>query len=102
MQPIDRIAGQINWVADVPVWLTRFIGSAEGLGALGLILPSLTRILPWLTPLAALGLSLVQVLALAVPISRGEFGVLPMNLVLLALALFVLWGRWKKVPIQPR
>ncbi|MNL87944.1 hypothetical protein D3C87_2173820 [compost metagenome] len=55
-----------------------------------------------LTPLAALGFSLIQVLAMGVHISRGEFMVLPMNLVLLALSLFVLWGRERKAPIVAR
>jgi putative oxidoreductase len=101
-QPLDQIVQQINWVADVPAWLPRFIGIAEGLGALGLILPSLTRILPGLTPLAAAGLSLIQLLAMPFHLSRGEASVLPVNLVLLALSLFILWGRWKKAPIAPR
>jgi putative oxidoreductase len=101
-QPLDQVAQQIAWVADVPAWLPRFIGTAEGLGALGLILPSLTRILPGLTPLAAAGLTLIQLLAMPFHLSRGEVSVLPINLVLLALSLFILWGRWKKAPIAPR
>jgi uncharacterized membrane protein YphA (DoxX/SURF4 family) len=44
---------QMAWVRDVPEPLARLIGAAEILGAIGLILPALTRILPWLTPLAA-------------------------------------------------
>ena len=54
----------------------------------------LTGILPWLTPLAAIGLSLIQVLAIGFHARRNETAKsLPMNLVLLALSLFVLWGR---------
>ncbi len=100
--PIAEMATTMTWVSDVPAWLVRFIGIAEGLGALGLILPSLTRVLPWLTPLAAMGLSVVQLLAMPFHLSRGEAFALPVNLVLLALSLFILWGRWKKSPISPR
>ena len=72
------------------------------MAAIGLILPALTRILPRLTPLAALGVSIIQVLAMLFHVSRGEFMVLPLNVVLLALSLFVLWGRERKAPISPR
>ena len=92
----------MSYALDFPELLTRFIGTMEILGAIGIILPALTRILPRLTPLAALGFSLIQVLAMGVHISRGEFMVLPMNLVLLALSLFVLWGRERKAAIAPR
>jgi putative oxidoreductase len=102
-QPIDALATMgMGFVLVVPELLTRFIGVAEVLGAAGLILPAATRILPRLTPLAALGLSTIQVLAILLHASRGEFMVLPMNLVLLALSLFVLWGRERKAPISAR
>jgi putative oxidoreductase len=92
----------MSYATDFPELLTRFIGTMEVLGAIGIILPALTRIMPRLTPLAALGFSLIQVLAMGVHVSRGEFMVLPMNLVLLALSLFVLWGRERKAPIAAR
>ena len=81
----------------------RFIGFVELAGALGMILPALTRILPFLTPLAALGFAVIQVLAIGTHASLGETAsTLPMNLVLLTLSLFGAWGRWKKSPIAPR
>ena len=102
-QPIDALAAMgMGFVLIVPELLTRFIGLAEILGAAGLILPAATRIMPRLTPLAALGLSVIQVLAILLHASRGEFMVLPMNLVLLALSLTVLWGRERRAPIAPR
>ncbi len=100
--PIAELVTQMGWVQDWSPTMVRFIGAAELAGAAGLILPAVTRILPWLTPLAALGLCVIQIVAMPVHISRGEFGVLPINLVLLTLALFVIWGRWKKSPIAPR
>jgi putative oxidoreductase len=102
-QPIDALVGSgMAYAGDYPELLTRFIGTMEVLGAIGVILPAATRILPGLTPLAAVGFAVIQVLAMGVHISRGEFMVLPMNLVLLALALFVIWGRTRKASISAR
>jgi uncharacterized membrane protein YphA (DoxX/SURF4 family) len=101
--PIADISTQMAWAAASPEWLVRFIGFVEIAGALGMILPAATRILPWLTPLAGLGFAIIQVLAIGVHAARGETAMsLPVNLVLLALSLFVAWGRWRKAPIAPR
>lgn len=102
-QPIDvLVASGMSYAGDYPELLTRFIGTVEVLGAAGIILPALTRVMPQLTPLAALGFSAIQVLAMLLHASRGEFAILPVNLVLLALSLLVLWGRTRKAPILPR
>lgn len=102
-QPIDAlVASGMSYAGDYPELLTRFIGTMEVLGALGIILPAATRIMPRLTPLAALGFSIIQILAIGLHFSRSEFQVLPVNLVLLAPSLFVLWGRLRKVPVAPR
>jgi uncharacterized membrane protein YphA (DoxX/SURF4 family) len=93
-RPIPDLAKMMVWPGDVPVALVRFVGLAELAGAIGLILPVLTGVLAWLTPLAAIGLGLVQILAIGFHARRGETAKsLPMNLVLLALSLFVLWAR---------
>ncbi len=102
MTPMDALATQMAWVGESPELLVRFIAVAEIAGALGMILPAATRIMPFLTPLAGVGFAVIQVLAMGVHLMRGELGVLPINLVLLALALFVAWGRWRKAPITPR
>ncbi|HEY0014839.1 MAG TPA: DoxX family protein [Longimicrobium sp.] len=101
-QPIDALAASLPWVTSVPEMLVRFIGAAEFAGALGLILPSLTRIQPRLTALAALGLAVVMALASAFHLTRGEASMLPMNLVIGLLALSVAWGRGKAALITPR
>jgi hypothetical protein len=102
-QPIPALAGMMVWPGDVSPLLVRFVGLAELAGALGLILPSLFRILPGLTPLAAAALSLLQILAMIFHLFRGEAAMVwPINIVLLAIALFILWGRWKRAPIAPR
>jgi len=102
--PVPALVAQgINYASDLPLWLLRFIGAAELSGAIGILLPALTRIRPRLTPLAALGFTTIQVLAICFHASRGELArALPLNLVLLSLSLFVLWGRGKRLPIRPR
>ena len=71
------------------------IGVAEVAGVLGVILPMLTGILPWLTPVATIGLTLLQLLAIVtVRIPQKEYKALPLNIVLIALSIFVMIGRW--------
>ncbi|GAA3855665.1 DoxX family protein [Celeribacter arenosi] len=100
--PADMAAMGMLWAENAPVALIKFIGLAEVLGAIGVILPAATRIKPDLTKLAALGLATIMVLASGVHIFRGEFEVLPVNFVLFALAALVIWGRNRKAPIAPR
>lgn len=85
----------MTWAHDKQDGFIRFVGTSELLGALGMIFPMLIGVLSWLTPLAALGLALIQILAIfTVHIPKKEYKVLPMNIVLLALAIFVAVGRW--------
>jgi uncharacterized membrane protein len=100
--PLDQLAAKMPWVTGAMGPLVHVIGVLELLGALGLILPSLSRIKPGLTVLAALGLAAIMVLAMATHLSRGEVAMLPVNLLLGGLAAFVAWGRAKKAPIRPR
>jgi len=100
--PIDVLAANMVWPGAVPEALVRFIGTVELAGAIGLILPAVTRIKPFLTPLAATGLVLVMALAVPFHLFRGEAFPLAMNVPLGALAAFVAWGRLKKAPIGPR
>lgn len=87
---------QMTWAHDKQDGFIRFVGIPELLGAVGLILPIWTGILPWLTPLAALGLALIQILAIfTVHLPKKEYKVIPINVVLLALAIFVAYGRWE-------
>ncbi len=101
-QPIADLGVKMAWVYAVPAGLVRFIGASELLGGIGVILPALTRIKPGLTSLAAGGLVVVMLLAAAFHVSRGEISMMPPSLVLGALAAFVAWGRYKKVPITHR
>lgn len=101
-QPMASLARMLPWTAALPPALVRFIGLAELLGSLGLVLPSATRIKPQLTVLAALGLVTVVVLAVCFHLVRGEAPLITLPLVLGALAGFVAWGRGRKAPIAPR
>ena len=101
-QPIEALTAAMGWPGDIPPALVRFIGAAELAGALGLILPAATRIRPNLTPLAALGLVLVMVLASGFHLTRGEGGMIVPNLVLGLVAAFIAWGRSRAAPIAPR
>lgn len=98
-QPIDQLSATLPWTTQFPEGMVRFIGISELLGALGLLLPSLLRIKPILTPIAAFGLAIVQILAISYHVSQGESSVIGLNLSILLLAAFVVWGRWKKAPI---
>lgn len=100
--PIADLAHKLVWPGALPVPLVRFIGLAELAAALGLILPSVTRIKPVLTPIAAGGLTVIMLLATAFHISRGEIQALPVTLTFAAFAAFVAWGRGKKAPIAAR
>lgn len=79
-----------------------FIGVAELLAAAGLILPGLTRILPWLTPLAAAGLMIVTASATVLHLSRGETGSAISAAVFFVLVTLVAYMRWKVNPIAAR
>jgi putative oxidoreductase len=93
--PIPQLAQRMEWTSQAPVGLVRFIGLAEVLGAIGLILPAATGIAPWLTIAAAIGLGIVMVLAVAFHVRRTELDHLAPAVVLLLLALFIAFGRWK-------
>ncbi|MGY2032737.1 DoxX family protein [Nocardia gipuzkoensis] len=93
-QPKDKLAEKLPWVEDVSLPTLRLIGVSELLGALGLILPAWTGIAPILTPIAATGLAVIMALAIVTHARRREPSAIVFNLVLLAAAVFVAWGRF--------
>lgn len=99
-QPYDTLAVDQAWVKLFSPEVVKLIGAVELLGVLGLILPSVTKILPILTPIAASGLVLTMIVAGATHLRIGEPPI--PNIVLGGLAAFVAWGRFKKVPIAAR
>jgi uncharacterized membrane protein YphA (DoxX/SURF4 family) len=88
--------------ADLGVPFRLFLGVAEVLAAVGLIVPGLVRIMPWLTPLAAAGLMIVMVSATVVHLSRAEVSSAITTAVLLVLATVVAYMRWKVKPLAAR
>jgi hypothetical protein len=100
VMPIEEMTKQM------PVSLSgsflRFIGVAEVLGGLGLILPGLLRIRPGLTPLAAAGLVLIMIGATAIGLMTGDVLLALPPFVVGLLAAFVAYGRWQRAPLPAR
>lgn len=101
-QPIDQLSKSLPWVTQAPVALVRFIGIAELLGGIGLILPAALRIKPALSGWAGAGIALIMLFATVFHISRGEYKAIGMTIVIGLLALFVAWGRLKRAPIYSK
>ena len=100
MKPKSEIEEMMAWAEDFPEIQIKMIGAIEVLGALGLILPSVTGIVPVLTPIAATGLALTMLGALITHLRRKD----PMadtmpSAVLMLLSLFVAYGRFVAVPL---
>ena len=100
--PADLVTMGLNYAEDIPRGLLLFIGAAEVAGAAGLILPGLLRLVPGMTLAAAAGFAVLQSCAICLHVMREEFGVVPFNIVLLALAVLVAWGRTTQAPFEPR
>jgi DoxX-like family len=86
----------------VPVVLLKIAGCAEVLGALGIVLPAATRILPVLTPVAAAGLVITMVGATITDVALGLYPVAAQTALLGVLAGFVAWARFGPAAIAPR
>jgi putative oxidoreductase len=89
----DMIKAGMN-LGETSMPMIRFIGYSEVLGAIGLILPVLFNILPILTAVSAFGFAVIMVLAIAHHYKFKEYKAIGFNLVILALSLFVAWGRF--------
>jgi uncharacterized membrane protein YphA (DoxX/SURF4 family) len=98
--PPPDIAAQMN--ESMPRWFSLFLGVAEILAAIGLILPGLTRILPWLVAWAAVGIMIVMVSATVFHLARSEWSSALITLLLLAMATGVAYMRTRVMPIRAR
>ena len=94
----EKLMVQMKWVRRFPEWAPRSIGIAEVAGALGIILPWATDILPILTPIAAACLLVLMVGAVKAHVDDDEVthGIVPAVLGLLAL--FIATGRYVTLP----
>ena len=88
--------------ATIPPAFRLFLGVAEVLAAIGLTVPGITRVSPWLVPAAAAGLIIVMIGATVLHIMRGEISSAIVTAILLAMATFVAYMRSKVMPIPPR
>ncbi|WP_344566070.1 DoxX family protein [Streptomyces axinellae] len=68
----EQLRPMMAWVDSTPMPAVRALGAIEVLGAIGLILPPLTGIAPWLALPAAIGLVALQIGATRVHLSRGD------------------------------
>ena len=85
-----------------PRWFQLFLGVAEVLAAVGLTLPGVARIQPWLVPCAAAGVMIVMICATVFHLMRGEVSSAIVTVVLLAMATVIAYMRWRVAPIRPR
>ncbi|MFC5529666.1 DoxX family protein [Cohnella yongneupensis] len=90
---VDKAQVAWGWVDDVPRGLVGFIGVMELIGAIGLIVPEATGIAPAMTPAAAIGLAVIVLLGALFHVKRKEYKEIGVNVVFLALAVFVAIGR---------
>jgi hypothetical protein len=94
--PVPELAAKMPWMGQVSPSFLYGTAVLDILGGLGVLLPSVTRIKPGLTVLAALGCVAFMLGAIVFHFSRGEGASTPFNFLLVALALFVAWGRRSK------
>jgi uncharacterized membrane protein YphA (DoxX/SURF4 family) len=100
LMPPPEIAAQMNAALPRAFWV--FLGVAEVLAALGLTLPGITRMFPGLVPAAAAGVTFVMISATIWHTARAEYSSAAITLVLLVMAAFTTYGRWRVLPIRPR
>ena len=98
--PPASIVEQMN--ASLPRGFQLFLGVAEVLAGVGLTLPGVTRIQPWLVPCAAAGVMIIMIAATIWHVVRGEISSAVITLILLLMATFVAYKRWRAQPIRPR
>lgn len=96
--PYADVAEQFG---DIPQGLVVTASVLEVIGGIGVLLPTLTRILPGLTVWAALGCALLQAGAVVFHVAAGETDGLALNAALIVLSAGVAWLRWRVAPVAP-
>jgi uncharacterized membrane protein len=97
-QPKEKLKDRMPWVNDFSANTVKFIGLSELLGGIALIVPWAAHIVPVLTPIAAIGLAIVMLLAGIYHVSKDEFKGVVICTVFLLLTVFVAYGRLVLVP----
>lgn len=90
----NKLKNKLSWLTAYSPSMVLFICITKVIGALGLILPTYFNVLPILTPIAALGLATIMILAMAYHIRKKEYKDLPATIIFLALSLFVAYNRF--------
>ena len=98
-KPKEELQERMAYVEDFTSGPLKTIGGLEVLAATGLILPGITGIAPILVPLAAIGIAMIQAGAVFVHARRSETQQLIGNVVFIAMAAFVAWGRLGDYPL---
>ena len=91
--PLQTLGGMMPWVNESSPLFVRSIGLIDLAGAVGIVVPWYTRILPGLTVPAAYGCAALMACAIVFHVQLGEAALTPFNFVLLGLSLFIAWGR---------
>ena len=93
--PKDKLLKQLPWVRDYSYGTVKFIGVSELLGGIGIVVPWMTGIMRVLTPVSAIGICIIMVLALSTEhLKKKEYKEVAFNTVLLVLAALVAMGRF--------
>jgi hypothetical protein len=100
LAPPPDIAAVMN--AELPRAFWIFLGVAEVAAGVGLTLPGIARVYPWLVTWAAVGVMIVMVGATGWHLVRAEYSSAIITAVLLVMATFTAYGRWRLLPIRPR
>jgi putative oxidoreductase len=100
LAPPPEIKVQMD--ANLPQWFQIFMGVAAAAAAIGLILPAVTRVMPFLVSWAAVGIMLILVSATGYHAVRGEYSSSVITFILLLMAMFVVYGRQRLRPIAAR
>lgn len=100
VSPPPELVEAIN--QDMGVGFRFAVGIAEILGAIGILIPGITRIKPHLTEISAACFVLVSVGATIWHLVRGEMSSVPTTGALIVISAFVAYGRWRLRPIPPR
>jgi hypothetical protein len=97
---LEKVCAEQAWARQSSDSYIRFVAVSQLLGVAGMLFPIPTGILPWLTPLAAIGFCIIQILAAERHIRLKEYSILLVNLFLFALSLFIAVGRWGLFSMQ--
>jgi uncharacterized membrane protein YphA (DoxX/SURF4 family) len=100
LSPPANVVERMN--ASLPRWFQLFLGVGEVLAAVGLTLPGVTRVLPWLVTWAAAGIMVVMVSATTYHVARNEMSSAAITFALLVMATFVAYARHRVLPIRER